>query len=447
MLRSFVLLTVVVSVACSEGGSDRTPGNHSAPPLPPEVSATTPTEAPWGTTLTIEGKGLGSASRTGIELSIGELQLSPGNDGGVIQRWTETEIELRVPFPYAGPIHIETPQGAADAGEFTPTWTTGPELDIGPASVVVSSVSPGAGRIAILLEAGHLLEVDEDAVVDRTIEADGADLSTAKLFVAESGDVEGIALTTGATPELIHLAREGENLVGKSTGITGPWESALLAGGSDGGFAWLETTTGWSRIAQSVGTWSVDKGPLSDPAPSDGLRAAAATSDGALHVTWNVETGNLVDDTEAPTLASVAADATTFSAELGAGSSVDDYLTVLELEPRGYGLRLHYCGSDVDPVLGTPAEESCRTNVRTSDGESTSSFVQEDELNRYVLTSTFIGSARCTADGLVLSTDQEDPGEVAIWECPRVLAVEVDEAGYFLPIVSAESGIWSARRR
>jgi hypothetical protein len=445
MLRSLVLLTVVVNIGCS-GGSSGT-GNHSAPPVPPEVSATTPTEGAWGTTLTIEGKGLGSASRTGIELSIGELRLSPDDDSGVIARWTETEIELRVPFPHGGPIRIETPQGAEDAGEFTPTWTTGPKLDVGPASVVVSSVSPGAGRIAILLEAGRLLEVDDETVVERNIDADDADLSTAKLFVAESGDVEAIALTTGATPELIHLAREGEDLVGKSTGITGPWESALLAGGSDGGFAWLETAAGWSRIAESGGTWSVDKGPLSDPAPSDGLRAAAATSDGALHVTWNVETGNLVDDTEAPTLASVGTDATTFSADLGAGSSVDDYLTVLELEPRGYGLRLHYCGSDVDPVLGTPAEESCRTNVRTSDGESTSSFVQEDELNRYVFTSTFIGSARCTTDGLVLSTDQDDPGEAAVWECPRVLAVEVDEAGYFLPIVSADSGIWSPRRR
>jgi hypothetical protein len=449
-----VLGSALIAVGCGSGGNNTggSGGSGGSPPVAPSVTDMDPAEGPWGTVVSIQGEGLGSSARSGVELVLGgngDLVIQPNDDPlDAVVSWNETEILFHVPFPIEGAISIETPQGAALAGEFTPSWIAGPSISAGPATKVISSVSPDEGVISVLLASGKLLEIGTD-VVERDVNAGTADLETAKLYVTPSGDVEAIALSEGTPPELVHLAFDGAALTAAPTGITGTWLETHLTGGPNGGYAWVRDTTGWSRLSPSSGAWAIDKGPVADPAPANGLRAVAATNDGALHVVWNVETGDLFDDLEAPFMATLAPSASDFAGEKKAGNSLDDYLTVLELETRGAGMRLYWCGSDVDPVLGTPPESACDTLYISSGGTSVEPQFKEDDYSRFVFTDELVGAAFCgNSGGLELTTDsQQASGELAIWPCPRLIAVEIDPSGYFLPLIVHDDQLFSPRKR
>jgi hypothetical protein len=73
----------------------------------------------------------------------------------------------------------------------------------------------------------------------------------------------------------------------------------------------------------------------------------------------------------------------------------------------------------------------------------------ENDNSRYVFTSTLVGAAYCsTDDALIVTTDpSSEAGEVAVWPCPRLLAVEIDADGYFLPVVVEDDRLHFPRRR
>lgn len=448
--RPATLMALLLALGCGNGGGVRggSGGSGGSPPGPPVVDELSPSDGPWGSVVTILGTDLGSTSSSAalrIGASGAELVLTPDDaPQGAIESWTENHVSFRVPFPAEGSVTLETSLGSAQAGEFTPTWAAGPNRAAGPATEVIASLAPEEGVLVVLLASGELLEIG-DAIVEKSVTAPEADLETAALYVSTSGEVEAVAFSKATPLELIHLAADASGLSAVPTGITGAWQEALISGG----YAWLRDETGWSRASPKSGAWTIDVGPIGDPAPSGGLRAAAATSDGALHVVWNVETGDLFDDLEAPFMASVPAGGSDFGGAKQAGNSLDDYLTVLELEGRGAGMRLYWCGSDVDPVLGTPRESACDTLYVSSGGTSVEPKFKEDDQSRFVFTESLVGAAFCGADGaLELTTDTlAESGEPAIWPCPRLLAAEIDPAGWFLPLIVHDDRLYSPRKR
>jgi hypothetical protein len=439
----------VVSACGSESSGG--PG-ELVPPPPPSVTSFSPEAGPYGSEIAIKGDGLGSSLRSGVELVIGNVgeRIVTPDDGELVLTWTESEVRFRYPFPIQGGVSIETPQGAAFAGEFVPSYEPGEGQELGPAAKATASVSPGAGRVAVLFAgaAAFVVEYDGQGVKKTTVDAGAADLSTLRLFANAAGEVEAVALSDADPPEVLHFsAATPGTLSPTATGLSGVWQEVFVSGGSDGAFVWMRDASGWSR-ASSASAFSVDLGPIKDPAPSGGLRAAGATSDGALHVAWNKSTGDLFDDTEAPYMASMPAGASSFALGKKVGLSMDDYLTEIMIETRGAGLILRYCASDVDPVLHTSADDTCKSSVRTSNGIVPAKNVIEDEQSRFVFTPEIAGAAQCGGDGLAVTVDlAKDPGEVVAWPCPRLLAVEIDAEGYFLPVVQEGGVAYSPRKR
>src|SRR5690606_20841537 len=82
---------------------------------------------------------------------------------------------------------------------------------------------------------------------------------TLRLYLGETSEVEGFALSDTSPPEIIQLDPDGSGgLVASSTGVQVS-EDFVLAGGSNGAVVWFSESDQWSRARPSAGTWSIDK--------------------------------------------------------------------------------------------------------------------------------------------------------------------------------------------
>jgi hypothetical protein len=415
---------------------------------PPNASALEPTAGPYGSTVLIRGSGF-TTSGVGSKLVLaGESEREVLREDPLITLWGELAVQLRFPFPNEGAIAIETPFGSDVAGEFLPSWAPGKSVDVGEASVL-SSVSARPGHVAIALDGDpiKLVEFEATGVTERTIDAPNANRNALKLY-ARKGQTFGLALSTASPPEVLHLIPDGAGLKAVATGITASAETEL-AGGEDGAFVWLKEGSDWTRARGDEGGFSIDKGPIPDPNPTGLFHDAAATSDGSLFVVWGEDTDGFLDDTGTPFMSFVAANAAAFSGKTAAGSDVDDYMSSLRVEARGAGLVIHYCGTDEGPFTGP--EAYCVTSLRTGAGELQQWGRSEDAESRWALTDTSATLIYCDAtraEGMLVTEDPDlDPGEIAVWPCLRVDAIEVDGAGAVLPVVKLFDRAYSPRKR
>jgi hypothetical protein len=404
-----------------------------------------PSNGPWGTLVTITGTNLSANDATLVLGAKGEMELVYSDKG--VGGWTPTYIKFRFPFPMEGAISIETKKGDAFVGEFTPSWIPGPTADLGGAGVLTSfSARPGHIALALDTTPPKLLEIEAAGVTERSIEVADANWTTLRLYNA-AGQMHGFVLSNAAAPEILHLAPDGEGLKEMATGITTSGEVAI-AGGPDGAVVWFRQGDDWTRARHIQGGWSIDKGPIADPNPSGKLHAAGATSDGSLFIAEAQWTGNFLDDTEAPFMRHLAADAAAFSSSTQVGNSLDDHLTVLRLEGRGSGLVIDYCGTE-SGISGT--HTYCRSSARGGNGEFRYWHRPEDDTSRWAFTATLPTLAYCdekTNEGIAFSSNPpEDLGEVAIWPCFPLQAFEVDAEGNMLPIVQKDGVSYSPRKR
>lgn len=426
------------------GGSS----NHTHPP--PEVTSFTPTEGDYGSTVTILGTGLGGDEWRG--------QLIVGSEGALVfdsydfpaEEWSEEQIRFRFPFPAQGVVSVETPEGAAVAGEFSPSWRPGQAANVGPGASVLTAISPAAGEIAVVLDTTPptLVHFQEAITTQTPMVISGHQPETLRLYLNDLGELEGVALSNTSPPELLHLVNQDSALTALSTGVTLSSEFAIGAG-AEGAVVWYREGDDWTRVRPGAGGWAVDKGPIADPAPTAADHAAAATSDGTLWIARSQDSGTFLDDMERPVCASLAPDATGFTSFKSCGSSMDDYITTLELESRGAGVIVSYCGTDVDPVGTSGNELLCRTGAVTVGGVVEERLPADESLRRrYTFSPNLISSAVCAADTLDLIGDISSAAkQSAIWPCPDIVALELDASGDFVYVVRLGDTLYAPRRR
>jgi hypothetical protein len=413
----------------------------------PQIDSMDPTSGPYGTPVTIKGVGLGNAALAGFTLAVGnqgEVTLNPQDKASVVS-WTDEEIVFRYPFPAEGGVSLEGPKGDAIAGEFQPTWHVGLEISQAPAVTVLASISPAANHIVMLYDTMplSLVDVGPDGVVEHSVTAPGVDPNSVRLYLNATKKVEGIGVSSDAVPVLVHLQNANDDLVAKATTIQLQATEHGVAGGSEGAAVWMRRAAGWFRARPGASGWAQDKGPIADPNPNAPNRTSGVSSDGSLYVAWSVDSGNFLDDMEAGQMQQLAPTATQFSASKRAGNSVDDYVTGLSLQSSGDGLVVTTCGSDVDPFALSGTDHYCFDSLHAPSGAHLFGVTMAKTSSAHAFTHERAVAAYCSGDGSwMIQTDADletTPGaalgEVVLFPCPEAIALEVNGAGDYLPVV------------
>lgn len=423
-------------------------GPGEPPIAPPMVTAFNGERGVWGDTLIIAGSSLGNGQRSGVSLSLGHegdegeaLVMTPEDDA--VLMWTETRIEFRVPFPHQGAIVVTTPQGEAPAGRFESEWQLGPAVGVGSGAQVLSSVSSGVDSITFAIDTVPvtLLHFDGSVWTELSLPSDDVAPETFRLYLNADGEVDAFALT--ATDATLVAFTQASGYAPTLTPFTVEAEFAL-AGGPDGAVLWHHPASGWERLRPSASGWAQDAGPFDDPAPSGDLHTPGATSDGALYIAIETDTGNFLDDTAAPFLYRLAPDASTFDGPFRGGNSVDDYLTSLTLKDRGRGLLVEYCGSDVDPFNVTGTAYRCFSAAHSSQGQAELSGLKESGGALHAFTHQRVGVAYCDDDeGTRLTAARSNnEGAVVAWPCITIEALEIDSDARWVPILRYEEAFY-----
>lgn len=408
---------------------------------PPTVSRFTPGSGPWGTSVTITGTDLGSATREGSQLSLGDdLLLSPGDTE--IQSWTETQIAFRVPFPHEGAVTVETAEGSVEAGTFTPHYEVAGAYDVSASTDVLASVSLASGGIALALSTSPLSILSFDGSALSTVELPDAKLrlETLRLYATDEETLAAFALSSGSPPEVIALEADANGWSATTTGVLLS-EDYLVAGGPNGAAIWFLDSDGWTRARPVSGTWQIDKGPIADPYATSMLNTAGTTSDGALWVARARDTGSLLNDKGAPFMSHLGPNEMTFGSEFQMGDDLDDYLTSITVADHGRGLLVEYCGSD-ESAIGGPTDYECRTAGVLEDGSAFRSIGAETVQARHAFSSDSRDLVRCLGDA-----GHEVGGEIWLWPCLDVAAFELDPGGAAVPVFRHDGQLKIVRRR
>jgi hypothetical protein len=425
-----------------QGGSEPQP----IPPGPPVIESITPIEGPFGTLITINGAFLGSPARAGAQLRIGVAPAFTifATGDAFVESWTEDAISFRYPFPAEGALAIETPQGIANVGDFTSTWRSEITANNAPAASVIASISGSPKGISLLFDSDPpvLLELGPEGTVTHQVTLNGAVASSVRLYLA--GEViEAIGVTEGDDPELVHFTNVEGDLVGALTGIQLDATETAFAGGPDGACAWLHRSDGWYRARPVAGDWTLDAGPIADVQTASPDRTVGASSDGSLYVAWSVDAGNWFDDMEAPRLRRLDASGLVWGDTQSAGSSVDDYVTSLEILDKGRGVVVRYCGSDNDPWGVSSTSYRCYDGLHTPAGAFIARVEVDVDLSRHAFSAARAVAGYCDgADTFRLRTDTDTApapdvpiGEAIVYPCQSTLALELDPQGDFVPVV------------
>lgn len=418
------------------GGTGGVPADYPAP----KIESMEPTSGPYGTLVTIKGSGLGHEGLPGFKLllgSEGNAFLTPENKG-MVMTWTDEEITFRFPFPSEGAVALEGPKGDAMAGEFTPTWHIAQKLEQAPAASVIASISPQPDHIAMLFDTMPLtlLDVGPEGIVEHAVSADGVETTSLRLYLNATNQVEAVGVSSDADPVIVHLQNQDGDLVAVPTAIKLTATEYRVAGGSEGAAVWMRRSTGWHRARPSAATWKLDKGPIADPEPNAPDHTSGASSDGSLYIAKSVDTGNFLDDMEAPYMQRLEPTASAFSGSMKAGSSVDDYITSLELKSSGDGLVVRVCGSDSDPFNLSGTTRYCYDSLHTASGVQLSGVAVDAKASAHAFTRERAVAAHCGAEKTwMIRTDLADSDEIILFPCPEAVALEVDGDGDYLPVV------------
>ncbi|HEV8247042.1 MAG TPA: hypothetical protein VGP93_14795, partial [Polyangiaceae bacterium] len=313
-----------------------------------------------------------------------------------------------------------------------PSWVIQSSFPNGPSGAFIASISEGPGQVAVLIDGSppHLIEFAESGASEHPIDIGAALPASLRLYLDETSKLAAFGISSGATPEIVTLSDQSGTLVAASTGVTLDATEYATAGGPDGAAVWMRRSDGWWRAQPTTGTWSVDKGPITDPEPSEPLHASGATSDGSLYIAYGVDTSFGFDDTETPYLKRLPPSGSSFDSAVVAGGATDDYLTSLSLEGRGRGLVVHYCGSDIDPFGLSGTDYTCFTGLRPSDGDTYESAPKEGVKARHALSKTSALVSACLDDNALNLRDttasDTDPGENVVFTCREPVALEID---------------------
>lgn len=428
------------------------------PRSPPTVSAMMPVSGPYGTEITIEGTDLGSSARPGVSILLGADgagELVPSSKPEVIS-WSETEIRFRFPFPYEGQVLVKTPEGEAVAGDFEPTWIAGPALESSEDVLSTASLAPAPGVLAAVLNTGppSMVSFDGSEWTQRDIAGNNLRADSIRLYL-DGATLSAFALSIAIAPLIIDL--DPADSFAQSLTTQEVTSDYRVAGGPDGATIWYRMGNNWNRVRPASGAWTPDNGPIADPNPSGARHAAAATSSGALYVTWGVATGTVLDDRGVVHHRFVAPQADAFTSMTAVtGSEMDDSISSILMSDRGRGLVTQYCGTDEDPLGVTASGKLCYSALLPTGPKAT--YVELNTL-RYAFGASSSSMAYCNPGmgtrllptvgpgGTTGAKLDAIGGDVVAWPCANVVALEVDPDDTPLLLLEQDGRLYSPRAR
>lgn len=418
MARALTVSLALVAMglaACSDG--------------PPRVERMSPAAGDYGSLVTIEGQDLrGSDSARSEDLAV--LLAEDGNPGreiafravnvdrkqGPVVSTSDTEIELRFPFPHGGKVRVQTDLGEAEAGSFTPSWRPGPGFEL--PAMMDAMVLPG-GAIAVVADddadaPARLAVFDGDRSAAFDLPRGRHKLRAARFFRRSDDVIEGVALSGDEPPELLYLAEKSGAFTLEPTGVRST--QAFLAAGVDaaGSYAWVHPPSGGTVRVRPSSSWAVDRGPIADPPDLDDALAAAVMPDGTLLFAADEIDNDFLDTTSNAVLCMLPPDASAFAACEQAAGPVDDYVTAITLTvaPSGDRIKLDYCSKNEDLLTGTTVRCD-NTRVRAADGTWSVPRLAVDDVvtpqDLYVMTAGGFAALAARGFELDLYADTDGP--------------------------------------
>ncbi len=387
-------LGLVVVVAGCNAVSNGT-GSEPPPEPPPVVTSLTPTSGPFGTSITIDGSGFGSAQRF---VDFDDTPSALPGDGSelYVDQWSDTEVVGRVAFPCSGAMTMRTDGGTASVGTFATDmpWLPGPGLGVstlltsrvlstGTIAAVYSQLDNSEGAAIAVFGGGSAMAYELDNIIDpaeqdpdmnvRIVEAD--DHTPEVIATQHDGTVVAITIANGA-------------LVVTPTGITGQ----VWAAGRDatGVFAWIDS--GGMVRARPGATWTIDRGPF-QPAfqPLDG----AAAADGTLWISMSKPNSDPLDIEGYVALQSLGPNDTELSPiELADPNSYDDVISQAHIVLADDGVHMVVVAFARDN--GTGQESYVPVDLRTAPGTWSTLAMPGGAMptfQQYLFTGTTLGVA------------------------------------------------------
>ncbi len=405
----------------------------------PVVDSFAPETGPWGVQVRIDGTDLGSAQRA-ASLWVGDgPALEPGDSPDIVS-WSETRVVLRVAFPGAGVVTLETDEGSVDAGEFTPSFVASEPFELDDGEKVLASASLAPDHVAVLINSDPLTvaEFDSGAWTSSELPDVAVREDSLALYGDSNGALAAVALSATTPPEIVTYTLDSGTWSEQMTGLE-VTDSYAIAGAVDGAVVWYFDADGWYRVRPIDDVWQQDKGPIDNPYENTSLNQVMAMSDGALITVRSKNTGNLLDETGAPFVRFFEVDDDVFGPESRAGDHVDDYLTSIELFSRGRGVVIEYCA--LDESVGGGGRTNCYWATFRQNGGLTRRSIDENEFNRHAFTPTSEALLRCDSDLGSIAANDPNTEDVWVWPCLEHAAFEVDPAGTLIPVFLYEGAL------
>jgi hypothetical protein len=468
-------------VASSGGGSGATGGGGSATP-PTVTSSASPTSGPYGTMLTIVGSSFGASGTLQLASSIGPLDVaSSAFDLDAGELWQDDRIMFRYPFPAEGNILVQASGGAANGGQFTPSWVPGVSVnqdqdDYTPFPYAVLA-APGtiAGIVRYpdppLVYGGWGVMI-HDGASPQLFHLDVPGQYVQQIQLMRDGGVtpEGIALASnvapdgGVQPGILHRLVWSNGMPSlQSTGVLAL--NALGAGEDPSGFyAWAQATDGGLMRLRPGSPWTVDKA-LNPPSGfgNGGKTSQVFVLNGQLVAQWTVGRNNgfpLFQYFEHPEFAFANAQLTGFGPTEIAANEIEGQCDGVNVSLSPDGKMSFVTSGGFYSVAFFQVMNPTYPEVRKPGGGFISSPTIEDG-GHYVLaaTTTDFSGAACDSTGLRVVRPVANPqsggvvpgaqgGEVAVWPCPKYAwQVVVDADGGVMTLVQDHARLWLVKKR
>lgn len=462
-----------VALACGDGGSSEDQGSTDTDAgtsadgtgeggdfPPPTIEATTPIEGPYGMVVTLQGSLLAGDAQLPARLATLEqgavTRCCIEQSDPAVVSWTDTQIDLRWPFPLTGVPIVQTAGGLVPGEEILPSWIPGAPIEplISPDAPAFFHFTPAHDALVMLWLEGNRVHgrviTEASAVEHEALLGEGQLRSMSFVERADEVDIYLLLAAYGQNKAYrVQLGPEGSS-VQEIVTHGGPLNDDLLTGGLDADFrvVWVRDQDDALVRYRETGpdTWELDRGPIAVPVPFASAHQASLHDSGDLLVTWA--------EGLTPMAAVLPAGADVFDAPEIAGGDAAMALARSRSRTNAEGVTLATWCDGTGVSWADPA--SCITRVRDASGAwSVPPAFEGSEASGtvvYALDDAGVIAGYCDDDGLHVTGDAGvEASEIAVWPCdpgdPAGLLAR-GEDGKLRALVRDSSGEeWFARER
>lgn len=260
----------------------------------PVVSSQGDVAAPWGTQLTVQGSGFGSAADGGY-VAMGraprEQRLPVCGASATtecVSSWSDTRITFRAPLGSAGVVSVHAAGGAVDAFTFRPTWVASDPwlLPAGDTNVTTLASADDGERAYLVLDHGPTTAVGTITLVsfgsDGVASVDLPVLPARRPVAAFTRSSDGLvlAMAGGDATALSYFRVRGESVERDDACLPitrGADTLALTSYGTSVAVWVVQPDHGATRFVRTGNTWYETKNFEDDATSGRGIERADGT--------------------------------------------------------------------------------------------------------------------------------------------------------------------------